>query len=56
MQTLGVICVMCQQYFAADKLDWCGRCPQCFRTYIEMDEDEKPNMGIPWSNKTPPGA
>jgi len=50
-------CVMCRKEFDEKVLDWCGRCEPCFRAYVALkDTDKKPNMGIPWSNKTPPGA
>lgn len=49
-------CVMCYQQFEKIELDWCGRCESCFRKYLFLKDSEKPNMGVPWSNKTPPGA
>lgn len=50
-------CVMCKQEFNEKELDWCGRCEACFRKYMSIpDGEKKPNMGVPWSNKTPPGA
>jgi hypothetical protein len=38
---------MCQKEFDADQLDFIGRCTECFRNYLFMEE--KPHLGIPFT-------
>lgn len=45
------LCIMCANEFPESELDFCGRCPDCFRTYVALSDDEKPSLGVPWSKK-----
>lgn len=51
-------CIMCHKDFAEKDLDFVGRCLNCFREWVSGNTMGKTYMdlGIPWSNKTPPGA
>lgn len=40
-------CVMCNESFPAAELDYCGRCDQCFYKFMQMKDEDKPNLGIP---------
>jgi DNA-directed RNA polymerase subunit RPC12/RpoP len=40
-------CVMCHNEFSEKELDFLGRCENCFRKYLTMEE--KPNLGIPFT-------
>lgn len=42
-------CVMCKQDFEDKDLDFLGRCTPCFHKYMTMPEDERPNIGVPFS-------
>jgi hypothetical protein len=42
-------CVMCYKEFEEKDLDFLGRCEPCFRKYLNMPRDEKPNLGIPFT-------
>ena len=44
-----MICVMCKQYFAEADLDFLGRCTPCFHKYMEMKDEDKPNLGVPYT-------
>jgi len=44
-------CCMCKQEFKEEELDFLGRCPGCFRNYLELPDSSKPDMGVPWSKK-----
>ena len=44
------VCVMCQGTFPQGYLDFVGRCPECFRKYMELsDKGPKPELGIPFT-------
>lgn len=42
------LCVMCKIEFAANELDFLGRCESCFKKYMTMPEDDRPKMDIPY--------
>jgi DNA-directed RNA polymerase subunit RPC12/RpoP len=41
-------CVMCQKEFEKDKLDFLGRCDECFKLYMMMPETERPKLSKPF--------
>jgi DNA-directed RNA polymerase subunit RPC12/RpoP len=42
-------CVMCKKEFEEKELDFLGRCEPCFKSYLLMKPDEKPNLGVPFT-------
>ncbi len=40
-------CCMCFKEFKEDELDFLQRCEPCFHMYVEMKDEDKPNLGIP---------
>lgn len=42
-------CVMCNKDFPAGELDYLGRCGDCFEVYKNLPNDEKPNLGVPFT-------
>ena len=41
-------CVMCKKEFEKTQLDFLGRCDGCFKLYMNMPDDEKPKLGVPF--------
>lgn len=41
-------CVMCKVEFEKEKLDFLGRCDECFHKWMTMPEDQRPKMGVPY--------
>jgi hypothetical protein len=44
-------CIMCNEILPKGSLDYVGRCDECFKKYMQMKDEEKPNLGIPFSKK-----
>lgn len=42
-------CVMCNKEFEEKQLDFLGRCDDCFRKFMDMPEDQRPKLGIPFT-------
>ncbi len=42
-------CVMCKEHFDAAALDFIGRCEPCFKKYMTMPDDEKLELGVPFT-------
>ena len=41
-------CVMCNEAFTKDEMDFLGRCFPCFHKYMTMPESERPKIGKPF--------
>lgn len=41
-------CVMCKKPFEEKELDFLGRCEPCFHRYMQMKDEDKPRLGIPF--------
>ena len=41
-------CVMCNKEFEREQLDFLERCDECFKLYMTMDENKRPNVGVPF--------
>ena len=39
-------CIMCKQQ--VEETDFLGRCIPCFHKYVEMKDEDKPNVGVPF--------
>ena len=42
-------CLMCKKEFDAAELDFVGRCEPCFKLYMELPDDKRPELGVPFT-------
>jgi len=42
-------CCMCHKEFNEKELDFLERCLECFRKYVMMKQEDKPNLGVPFT-------
>lgn len=41
-------CVMCKKEFKKEELDFLERCDSCFRIFMDMKDEDRPKLGIPF--------